>query len=70
VLFRSFGYAVQLTGLPTAIFGVLFVLTLACAVWMHLTVVHMLHQSSPELSDHFETPHIEDGAPAEPSLTR
>lgn len=55
-LLPMFGYAVQLTGLPTALFGVLFLLTLACAIWMHLTVVHMLHHSSPELSDQFETP--------------
>lgn len=70
VLLPLFGYAVQLTGLPTAIFGVLFLLTLACALWMHLTVVQMLHQSSPELSDHFETPHLEDGTSAETSLIR
>jgi hypothetical protein len=25
-------------------------------VWMHWTVVQMLHQQSPELATHFETP--------------
>jgi NNP family nitrate/nitrite transporter-like MFS transporter len=55
-LLPLFGYAVAFTGLPTALFGVLFLLTLACAVWMHLTVVHMLHHSSPELADQFERP--------------
>ncbi|MBI1378307.1 MAG: MFS transporter [Frankiales bacterium] len=55
-LLPVFGYAVAWTGLPTALFGVLFLLTLACSVWMHLTVVHMLHQSSPELAHEFEQP--------------
>ena len=41
-------------GCPTALFGVLFLLTLACLVWMHLTVVQMLHRSSPHLNDDFE----------------
>ena len=56
VLLPLFGYSVQITGLPTALFGVLFVLTLVCSIWMHLTVVQMLHHSSPELSDKFEAP--------------
>jgi NNP family nitrate/nitrite transporter-like MFS transporter len=59
-LLPLFGYAVAWTGLPTALFGVLFVLTLVCAVWMHLTVVAMLHSRSPELSNAFEHPHTTD----------
>ncbi|ANH40039.1 putative nitrate transporter NarT [Nocardioides dokdonensis FR1436] len=51
-----FAYTTSWTGLPSATFFVLFVLTLVCAVWMHLTVVQMLHQQSPELADHFEHP--------------
>ncbi|MFC5382030.1 MFS transporter [Aquipuribacter nitratireducens] len=51
-----FAYATGWTGLPTATFFVLFVLTGACALWMHWTVVHMLQEQSPELSDHFEHP--------------
>lgn len=51
-----FAYTTSWTGLPSATFFVLFVLTLGCAVWMHWTVVHMLHQQSPELADHFEQP--------------
>ena len=65
-LLPIFGYAVQLTGIPTAIFGVLFVLTLACATWMHLTVVRMLHRNSPDLSDQFEQPD-HDAISASPS---
>lgn len=51
-----FAYSTAWTGLPSATFFVLFLLTLVCAVWMHWTVVHMLQQQSPELSDHFEAP--------------
>jgi NNP family nitrate/nitrite transporter-like MFS transporter len=51
-----FAYATGWTGLPTTTFFVLFLLTLTCAVWMHWTVVHMLHKQSPELADHFEHP--------------
>lgn len=58
-LLPIFGYAVALTGIPSAVFGVLFLLTLACLVWMHLTVVSMLHRSSPHLSDDFEQPQRE-----------
>lgn len=39
---------------PQATFGVLFVTTLIGTLWMHATVVHMLHQASPELADKFE----------------
>ena len=31
-------------------------LTVACSVWMHWTVVQMLHEKSPELATHLETP--------------
>ncbi len=51
-----FAYTTAWTGLPSATFFVLFLLTLVCALWMHWTVVHMLHNSSPELADHFEKP--------------
>ena len=57
-LLPIFGYAIKFTGLPTALFGVLFVLTLASAVWMHLTVVRMLHAQSPELATKLENPEI------------
>ena len=62
-LLPIFGYAVALTGIASALFGVLFLLTLACLAWMHLTVVSMLHRGSPELSDDFEHPYV-DAAPA------
>ena len=36
--------------------AVLFLLTVVCSFWMHWTVVHMLHEKSPELATHLETP--------------
>ncbi|MEI7778639.1 MAG: nitrate/nitrite transporter [Actinomycetes bacterium] len=58
-LLPVFGYSVALSGIPTALFGVLFLLTLLCGIWMHLTVVHMLHTNTPHLSDEFEQPALE-----------
>lgn len=49
-----FAYATGWTGLPQATFGVLFAVTAAAAIWMHLTVVRMLHGASPQLADKFE----------------
>jgi len=49
-----FAYAERFTGMPQSTFFVLFVLTLIAAVWMHLTVVKLLHQASPGLANQFE----------------
>jgi NNP family nitrate/nitrite transporter-like MFS transporter len=46
----------QWSGFPTSTFFVLFLLTAACAIWMHWTVVHMLHKESPDLARHLESP--------------
>lgn len=51
-----FAYAKAWTGFPTATFFVIFVLVAACAIWMHWTVVRMLHAESPELARALETP--------------
>jgi NNP family nitrate/nitrite transporter-like MFS transporter len=51
-----FAYTKQWSGFPSSTFFVLFVLTAVCAVWMHLTVVHMLHENSPTLARHLEAP--------------
>lgn len=51
-----FAYATVWTGLPSATFFVLFLLTGVCAVWMHWTVLQMLHDQSPELARHLESP--------------
>ena len=37
-------------------FFVLFLLTTTCFVWMHFTVVRMLHHESPDLARHLESP--------------
>ncbi|GAA1442404.1 MFS transporter [Mycobacterium cookii] len=55
-----FAYTKSWSGFPSSTFFVLFVLTAVCAVWMHWTVVHMLHQESPELARHLESPHSEN----------
>lgn len=49
-----FAYANRWTGLPQSTFFVLFLLTLVAAVWMHVTVVRLLHTASPELANKFE----------------
>ncbi|NLC98498.1 MAG: MFS transporter, partial [Actinomycetales bacterium] len=57
-----FAYTTAWTGLPSATFFVLFVLSVVCLIWMHLTVVRMLAKEAPDLSDHFETPSTEENA--------
>jgi NNP family nitrate/nitrite transporter-like MFS transporter len=64
-----FAYATGWTGLPSATFFVLFLLTLICAAWMHRTVVQMLQHRSPELTDHFESPN-HGSAPLQEATTR
>lgn len=51
-----FAYTKAWFGFPSSTFFVLFLLTVCCAVWMHWTVVHMLHQHTPELARHIENP--------------
>ncbi|MDN5796869.1 MAG: MFS transporter [Intrasporangium sp.] len=51
-----FAYTKEWSGFPSSTFFVIFLLTLGCALWMHWTVVHMLHEGSPDLSDYFEPP--------------
>ncbi len=49
-----FAYTKAWSGFPTSTFFVLFLLIAACAVWMHWTVVHMLHAEAPELAKNLE----------------
>ena len=51
-----FAYTKLWSGFPSSTFFVLFVLTLVCALWMHWTVVHMLHTQSPDLAGRLEIP--------------
>ena len=54
-----FAYANRWTGLPQSTFFVLFLLTLVATVWMHVTVVKLLHTASPGLANKFEHDHAE-----------
>jgi NNP family nitrate/nitrite transporter-like MFS transporter len=56
-----FAYTQAWTGLPQTTFFILFLLTLVCAIWMHLTVYRMLHANAPELRNTFEQ-HATTGA--------
>jgi MFS transporter, NNP family, nitrate/nitrite transporter len=61
-----FAYTAAWTGMPQATFFVVFVVTLIAAIWMHVTVVSMLHAASPDLRDKFEHDHqasADDEAP-------
>jgi NNP family nitrate/nitrite transporter-like MFS transporter len=49
-----FAYAAAWSGMPQATFLVVFVVTLIAAIWMHVTVMSMLHRASPDLADKFE----------------
>ncbi len=51
-----FAYTQSWTSLPQSTFFILFLITLACALWMHLTIHRMLHTQAPELSDEIEQP--------------
>ncbi len=65
-----FAYTQAWSGFPTSTFFVLFLLTAVCLVWMHLTVVRMLHDRSPEVSDDLEAPETAPttGTTAAPTL--
>ncbi len=62
-----FAYTKAWSGFPSSTFFVLFILVVLCIVWMHWTVVAMLHNESPELSRHVERP--EPAGDPEPSAT-
>ena len=49
-----FAYAQKWTGMPQSTFGVLFLLTLISAIWMHLTVLSLLQKATPHLEHKFE----------------
>ena len=49
-----FAYTGALTGFPQSTFFVLFIVSLIANLWMHFTVVKMLHRASPTLTNKFE----------------
>ncbi|MDZ7577009.1 MAG: nitrate/nitrite transporter [Candidatus Nanopelagicales bacterium] len=65
-----FAYVGVWTGMPQSTFLVLFVLTAVAAVWMHVTVMKMLHRASPKLANKFEHDQaVLPGGPAESDTT-
>jgi NNP family nitrate/nitrite transporter-like MFS transporter len=55
-----FAYTTAWTGMPQSTFFVIFVVTLIGAIWMHVTVVSVLHKASPELANKFEHEHANE----------
>jgi MFS transporter, NNP family, nitrate/nitrite transporter len=53
-LMPLFAYAAAWSGMPQATFFVVFVVTLIATIWMHLSVVSMLHKASPQLKGKIE----------------
>ncbi len=53
-LMPLFAYTAAWTGMPQATFFVVFMVTLVAAIWMHLSVVSMLHKASPQLKGKIE----------------
>ena len=49
-----FAYTGALTGFPQSTFFVIFIVSLIATLWMHFTVVKMLHRASPTLTNTFE----------------
>lgn len=49
-----FAYAAAFSGMPQATFFVVFLVTLIAALWMHFSVVSMLHRASPDLKGKIE----------------
>ncbi|MCP4894824.1 MAG: NarK/NasA family nitrate transporter [Actinomycetales bacterium] len=49
-----FAYTAAWSGMPQATFFVVFLVTLVAAIWMHLSVVSMLHKASPNLKGKIE----------------
>jgi NNP family nitrate/nitrite transporter-like MFS transporter len=47
------------TGLPQSTFIVLFLITLVASVWMHLTIIRMMHRATPELEHRIDTATLE-----------
>lgn len=52
-----FAYSFKATGIPQTTFAILFLVTLASAIWMHLVVMKLLKQASPHLANVFDSPH-------------
>ena len=56
-LLPIFGYVQEWTGVKSSPFGVLFLLTVICLVWMHLVVMKILQKHAPDFLHIFERHH-------------
>lgn len=61
-----FAYSKAWSGFPTSTFFVLFVLTVICATWMHVTILRMHEKFSPQISREIDDP-TRHPAPGEPT---
>ena len=52
-----FAYTNDWTSLPQSTFFVIFVVTAIAAIWMHTTVISIMHMATPELANKFEHDH-------------
>lgn len=53
-LLPIFGYIQSITGIKSSPFGILFLLTTICLLWMHVVVMRILQENSPSLLHIFE----------------
>lgn len=51
-----FAYTKAWSGFPSSTFFCIFILVAICAIWMHVTIVRMLDEKSPELAGSIERP--------------
>lgn len=52
-----FAYLARWSGFPQSTFFVIFAVTAIATIWMHVTVVRLLHRASPELAHNIEAEH-------------
>jgi MFS transporter, NNP family, nitrate/nitrite transporter len=52
-----FGYLLTTTGLWTSSWMFVWLLSVGCIVWMHLTITRIMNRRAPDLADKFEHPH-------------
>ena len=57
-----FAYTKTWSGFPSSTFFCIFILVAICGLWMHITIVRMLHDKSPELAGNIDRP-LEEARP-------
>ena len=51
-----FAYTKTWSGFPTSTFFCIFILVAICGLWMHVTIVKMLHEKAPDLAGSIDRP--------------